>query len=127
MLATVIPYSTQNSSSPPLPLITLEAQAASKDRVIELAKRETTAFLEFLHDQQAANAIPDNKRVDVRVVKGDQIRLVKPRSKTIPVMVFMLVAIATLGSAFLLENLRPRVRPVANEDVVLGPGVRRSA
>jgi hypothetical protein len=127
MLAAVVPYSTQNSSSPPLPLITLEAQGASKGRVVELATRETRAFLGFLKEQQAANKIPDNERVSVRVVKGDQIRLIKPRSKTVPVMIFMLLALISIGSAFVLENLRPRVRPVPSEDVVLGPGVRRTA
>src|SRR5947207_11408334 len=41
MLAAVVPYSTQNSSSPPLPLITLESQAATQERVVEVAPRET--------------------------------------------------------------------------------------
>lgn len=128
MLSAVVPYSTNNSSSPPLPLITLEAQAATQQRVQELAKRETKAFLTFLKDRQAANKIPDNKRVMVRVIKGDQIRLLKKRSKTTPIMIFMLVSMATLGLAFLLENLRPRVRAVAIEDIALGPAeARRSA
>jgi hypothetical protein len=128
MLSAVVPYSTQNSSSPPLPLITLEAQAATLERVIELAKRETKAFLQFLTTQQATNKIPDKQRVLVRVIKGDQVRLLKKRSKTTPVMIFMLVSMATLGLAFLLENLRPRVRAVPTEDIVLGPAeARRSA
>jgi hypothetical protein len=128
MLAAFVPYSTQNSSSPPLPLITLEAQAATLERVIELAKRETKAFLQFLTTQQATNKIPDKQRVLVRVIKGDQVRLLKKRSKTTPIMIFMLVSMATLGLAFLLENLRPRVRAVAIEDIALGPAeARRSA
>ena len=128
MLAVAVPYSTQNSSSPPLPLITLEAQAATKERAVELVGRETKAFLQFLEHQQAVNDIPKGKRVEVAIVKGDQIRLLKKRSKTVPILIFMLVTIATLGIAFLLENLRPRPHHLSLEDVVLKPAeVRRSA
>src|SRR5207247_7331048 len=45
MIATVVPYSYQSSNSPPLPFITLEAQAATKARVQELVKREGAAVL----------------------------------------------------------------------------------
>lgn len=136
MLAVVVPYSTQSSNSPPLPLITLEAQAATKERAMELVKREANAFLEFLRHQQTEGGIPQRQRVQVSIVKGDQIRLLEPRSKTVPLMVFMLVMIATFGLAFMLENLRPRARVApaeevrrAPEDVHLAPAaeVRRTA
>jgi hypothetical protein len=129
MLAVAVPYSMENSSSPPLPLITMEAQGATKARVMELVRRESRAFLTFLERQQASNGIPKDQRVRVTIVKGDLIRLLKPRSKTIPLMIFMLVMIATLGLAFMLENLRPRVRLVPHEDVVIARGgeVRRTA
>jgi hypothetical protein len=124
MLATVVPYSYQSSNSPPLPFITLEAQAATKQRVMELVKREADAFLVYLRRLQAEGAIPKEQRAQISIVKGDQIRLLKPRSKTVPIMIFMLVMIATVGLAFMLENLRPRARLVAAEEVVLA---RRSA
>lgn len=129
MLAIAVPYSTQNSSSPPLPLITLEAQAATKERAVELVQREARAFLEFLEVQQAKNLIPKNQRVSVAIVKADQIRLLEPRSKTMPIMIFMLVMTATLGAAFMLENLRPRVRLVQREELTVAPAgeVRRTA
>jgi hypothetical protein len=114
-IATVVPYSYQSSNSPPLPFIIIEAQAATKPRVMELVKRETNAFLEFLTTLQSRGKIPVEQRAQVTPVKGDQIRLIKPRSKTVPIMVFMLVSIATLGLAFMLENMRPRVRLVPQE------------
>jgi hypothetical protein len=116
MIATVVPYSYQSSNSPPLPFITMEAQAATKERAMELVKRESDAFLKYLHTLQAADQIPPDKRAQVSIVKGDQIRLLKPRSKTVPIMIFMLVLIVTFGLAFLLENLRPRVRLVQPDD-----------
>jgi hypothetical protein len=132
MLAAVVPYTYQASNSPPLPFITLEAQAATKPRVMELVKREADAFLQFLSILQAKGDIPLNQRAQVTIVKGDQIRLIKPRSKTVPIMVFMLVSIATVGLAFMLENMRPRVRLVPNEqdDAIPVPAageIRRTA
>jgi hypothetical protein len=124
MLATVVPYSYQSSNSPPLPFITLEAQAATKPRVMELVKREADAFLYYLRQLQAEGSIPKEQRAQISIVKGDQIRLLKPRSKTVPIMIFMLVMIATIGLSFMLENLRPRARLVAADEVVLA---RRSA
>ncbi|HEY3181365.1 MAG TPA: hypothetical protein VGJ77_00905 [Gaiellaceae bacterium] len=124
MLATVVPYSYQSSNSPPLPFITLEAQAATKPRVMELVKREADAFLFYLRRLQAEGSIPKEQRAQISIVKGDQIRLLKPRSKTVPIMIFMLVMIATIGLSFMLENLRPRARLVAADEVVLA---RRSA
>jgi hypothetical protein len=92
--------------------------------VIELVKREADAFLLYLKQLQAEGSIPKEQRAQVTIVKGDQIRLLKPRSKTVPIMIFMLVLIATIGLSFLLENLRPRARLVAADEVVLA---RRSA
>ena len=36
-------------------------------------------------------------------------------SKTLPVAIFLTVLIATIGMAFILENLRPRIRTVPSE------------
>jgi hypothetical protein len=62
MLATVVPYSYQSSNSPPLPLITLEAQGATKERVTKLVKREAEAFLLYLKQLQAEGSIPKSRR-----------------------------------------------------------------
>ena len=51
--------------------------------------------------------------------------LVAPRKLTRPIFIFLAVMIAALGLAFVLENLRPRVRPVAAEPEK--PAFRRSA
>ena len=40
--------------------------------------------------------------------------LLEGRSKTVPIVVFLTVMLAVIGLAFILENLRPRVRPVAD-------------
>ena len=54
----------------------------------------------------------------VEVVRQPQApTLLVPRKKTRPVIVFLAVAIATFGLAFILENIRPRVRAVPDESV----------
>jgi hypothetical protein len=41
--------------------------------------------------------------------------LVQGHKKTLPMLVFVTVIIATLGLVFVLENLRPEVRAVPSE------------
>jgi hypothetical protein len=54
--------------------------------------------------------------------------LFEGRSLTVPIVVFMTAMIATLGLAFVLENLRPRIRSISETtDVVVPDATRRSA
>ena len=39
--------------------------------------------------------------------------MLEGRSKTIPIVVFLTVMLAFVGLAFILENLRPREKPVS--------------
>jgi hypothetical protein len=119
-----------NSNSPPLPLVSISAFAPTPERAAELARRETAAFREYLARQQEANRIPDERRVLVSEInRSTPPELLKARSKTLPAVVFMTIALAVIGLAFLLENLRPRVRaPRAEATVAAFPdAARRSA
>ena len=104
------------SNAPPLPLLTIAATAANgKDSVTD-AEHATSAFLQFLKGQQSENGIPQNARVNVSVIKhATPPTLLKGRSKTTPAAVFLTVMLAAIGLAFMLENLRPRVRVVSEE------------
>ena len=120
-----------NSNSPPLPLIAISAYATSDTRAAELALRATAAFRQYLAAEQDANKIPAKNRVVVAEVN----RSVPPevlagRSKTLPVVVFLTIMMGVIGIAFLIENLRPRVRaPRADEATVtpLPDSTRRTA
>jgi fructose-specific phosphotransferase system IIC component len=67
------------------------------------------------------------------VQHADKARLLSGRSKTLPIVIFMTIMIAVIGLSVLLENLRPRVRPVAAEqkgarpDRTPAPATTRSA
>jgi hypothetical protein len=126
--------SPNNSSAPPLPLMTIAATTSSARSSTAVAERATAAFLDFLRAEQSDNGIPANKRVVVAEIKhATQPVLLKGRSKTTPVAVFLAVMIAFIGLAFVLENLRPRVREVPQEarddhhDPVVASPARRSA
>lgn len=99
-----------------LPFIDVAAIATSPRRAVELAQRAADAFGIFMRDQQRANHVPTVDRVIVQqLVRPKPPKLFQPRSKTMPVVVFLAVMFGVVGLAFLLENLRPRRRPEAGE------------
>jgi hypothetical protein len=120
-----------NSNSPPLPLISISAYATTGKRAEELALRATAAFRQYLAAEQDANEIPVKNRVVVSEVN----RSVPPevlagRSKTLPVVVFLTIMLAVVGIAFLIENLRPRVRTPRADAATVTPlpdSTRRTA
>jgi hypothetical protein len=93
-----------------LPLIQLAGVAETRAAALELTHRGTTALVRFVEGEQHAAAIPDEERVILRVVKNPgRAKVLSARSKAIPILVFLTVAVAFLGLAFVLENLRPLV------------------
>jgi hypothetical protein len=97
-----------------LPLFKFSAYTASPAESVALAKRATVAFATFLRRQQIQNGIAPEERVVVNVLKEPtKPVLFQARSRTLPIVIFLTVMIAFVGLAFVLENLRPRIRPVA--------------
>jgi hypothetical protein len=104
----------RDAGNPALPMITLSAIAATPRESHDLAARHLNAFTGFLADRQRAANIPPADRVVVEVVRAPTPGvLLEPRKKTRPIVVFLTVLVAVVGLAFILENLRPRVRTVA--------------
>jgi hypothetical protein len=90
-----------------------------------LTIRATNAFKAFLQEQQARNGIPAQNRVLLTVItKADPPFLVKGRSKTLPVVVFVTALLGVVGLVFMLENMRPRIRPVPER---ISPAEQQSA
>ena len=119
----------QTSQRYPLPLLAINADASSPGKALALAHRASRAFMSYVTDQQNRAAIPPRLRVQFRVVNdAKQAALIGPRKKTLPIVIFLTILSATLGLAFVLENLRPRVRPISTleEDDESRP-TRRSA
>lgn len=101
-----------------LPVVRIRAVSSSPAEAISLARRATDSFRRFLDQQQAESRIPAEKRVQVPVIGApEKAKLLEGRSITKPVFLFLLVMVLTIGLAFLLENLRPRIRPVQTDDI----------
>lgn len=113
-----------------LPLVEIQGLGATAADARAMATRSTRALIGFVSRQQAANNIDPSKRVILRVLnQAAPSVLVVPRTKTRPAFIFVAVLVACLALAFLLENMRPRVRAVrADEPRLAGTGEsRRSA
>jgi hypothetical protein len=97
-----------------LPLIDLTAISTSPEGAVELAVRSSKALDTYVQEQQQANEVPSSDRVLVQVVvRPKAAEIFQPRPKTMPVVVFFVVMLATIGLVFLLESLRPRLRQPA--------------
>jgi hypothetical protein len=101
-----------NNLAGALPLVRIAAIADTEQHALDLVVRTTQAFRAFITEQQEANEIPDGNRVRLVVTKrADKPQLLAGRSLTLPMVVFIAVMILISGLAFILENMRPRVRP----------------
>jgi hypothetical protein len=99
-----------------LPLITLSAIASSPAQAENLSARYLDAFLAYMRQQQDAGNIDPDKRVQFEVVRQPQpAELLQGRSKTLPILVFLAVMTCVVGLAFVLENTRPRIKPVSGD------------
>ena len=110
--------STGDARGDPLPMMTFSAISATPERAHRLARRHIKAFQTYIRNDQNRVGVAPGKRVRVEIVRQPQApTLLVPRKKTRPIIVFLTVAIATFGLAFILENMRPRVRVVPDEDL----------
>lgn len=101
----------------PLPYITVLAFAQTPTDAIALANDGSDVLSQYIVGQQTANRIPPAQRVEMQVFShANKAVLATPRKKTAPVVVFLTVLLAAVGLAFILENLRPRIHPVAAAD-----------
>jgi hypothetical protein len=92
-----------------LPLIDLIAISDSPRGAVQLALGSAKALNTYISGQQLANNVPAADRVVVQtIVQPRRVHLFQPRSKTMSIVVFLAVMFATVGLAFVLENVRPR-------------------
>lgn len=96
-------------------------------RITSLAIR---AFSSYFARQQNLAGVKPGQRVNLRLVSAPTPAvLIVPRKKTLPIVVFLAMAFATIALAFVLENARPGIRVMSADepDGVAITGVRRSA
>ena len=111
-----------------LPLIDLTAISTSRFEAVNLARRVADALATFVSGQQRANNVPISDRVVLRtIVEPRAPHVFQARSKTMAIVVFLAVMLAAIGLAFVLENLRPRVRTADEAAQQLEHQMRRTA
>ena len=100
------------TSNEAMPFVDVTALAPSPRAAMGVAHAGTRALQLLVAKQQKQADIPDDQRVLLQVLQQPtRIKIAEPRKKTVPMVVFMAVLIATLGVLLALENLRPRVAP----------------
>jgi hypothetical protein len=105
---------TSGPQSSSLPIFAIEGQAISPAAAVHIARRASTAFKRYITQQQAAASIPENQRVIISTVsEAQKAKIAQKRKLTSPIIVFLAVLVATLGLAFILENLRPRLSGIS--------------
>ena len=107
-----------NRTSIALPTVLVSAISATPANSAILANDGIVALERFVARQQAELGVPPAKRAELQQLNRalpSAAQVATPRSKTLPVVVFVLIMAATVGLAFMLENLRPRVRAVPAE------------
>ena len=100
--------STVNAATP---MMTITASSLTGPKATKLTLAATKVFLDVLNARQLAAHIPVRDRIQVRVVKSaEEPKLVDPRSKAVPILVFLGGLIATVAVAFTRHNLARRER-----------------
>lgn len=92
-----------------LPLIDVVGRAGSAKEAARVSQAGAALFRSYIAGQQASAGIPSNQRVLLQVV-SNQVKLVTGRKKTLAIVAFLAIMIATFGLTLILENLRPSVR-----------------
>jgi hypothetical protein len=111
-----------------LPLIDLTAISTSRRDAIRLARNSAAALDGYVSAEQRVNKVPVSDRAMLRTIVAPRLpQVFQPRSKTMAIVVFLAVMLATVGVAFVLENLRPRPRVLQEPDTGFEQKIRRSA
>jgi hypothetical protein len=104
------------SDGTPLPLIDLAADAGTPAGALALAKRHLAALQTFVRNSQIDNGVPATQRLILDPISGPlPAKLLQSRKMTKPILAFVAILVLTVGLAFVLENMRPRIRPVEDE------------
>ena len=111
-----IPVVATNGSDASLPMVAVRGLASTPENAVKVAQRASAGFRQYLKAEQDRGGIPGDQRVvltEVRHPSASTTVLLEGRSKTVPIVVFLTFMLAVVGLAFILENVRPRVRAVA--------------
>lgn len=110
------------------PFVRVSGISTQRAWAIALANRAAKAIRSVVQQQQIGAKISPKERVVLQIFSvARDATVVQGRKKTIPIVIFLTVLMATLGLAFVLENLRPRISQVEGVAEVDQPAIAAAA
>lgn len=103
--ATVTASQISNNNSA-LPLFTLTATSDTEKGSQALNSQRAQGLQRYIALQQDANSVPENQRVQLSVLNGPTAVKVSSHGIMLAIAMVFLAALASLGVAYMLENLR---------------------
>jgi len=115
VIAAAIP-ATSDANGDVIPVLSVAGIANSPAAAESLSIHSVEAFEIWLRRQQNAAKVPASDRVlTATISKASPAKVYAARSSALPLIVFIAVMVAFSALAFVLENLRPRIRVVAQD------------
>lgn len=103
---------TDPATNSALALVDVMSVGHTPAQAARVSRAGADLFRSYIAHQQASAGIPLQQRVLLQVV-STKAALIAGRTKTLAIVAFLAVLIATIALAFVLENLRPRIQVVA--------------
>jgi hypothetical protein len=103
---------TDPATNSALALVDVMSLGHTRAQAARVSGAGASLFRSYIAHQQVSAGIPLNQRVLLQVV-SKKAALIEGRKKTLAIVAFLAVLIATIALTFVLENLRPRVQAVA--------------
>lgn len=92
-----------------LPFITVSGASTSASDAVRTAHLGAEILMQTVQQEQNTRRIPVGERAFLRIVQdAGPPTVVQPRKKTVPIFIFLVVLIATIGLIMVLENMRPK-------------------
>jgi hypothetical protein len=90
-----------------LPFITVSGASTNASDAVRTAHRGAEILIQYINRLSAGT--PARERADVRIATdAGKPKVIQPRKKTVPIFIFLVVLIATIGLILVLENMRPQ-------------------
>jgi K+-transporting ATPase c subunit len=103
---------TDPATNSPLALVDVMSVAHTSAQARRVSQEGANLFRSYIAHQQASVGIPLKQRVLLQVV-STKAAVIAGRKKTLAIVAFLAVIIATIALTFVLENRRPRIQAVA--------------
>jgi hypothetical protein len=103
---------TDPATNSPLALVDVMGVAHTPAQAKRVSQEGANLFRSYIAHQQASGGIPLKQRVLLQVV-STKAAVIAGRKKTLAIVAFLAVIIATIALTFVLENKRPRIQAVA--------------